>query len=152
MAEHGLTEAIEKLESLTVAGFEPFEVGEKRLWAIPDGYKLEMKDFAADAPEPARKRGIASMRDVDSFIAYAKRHAGVGTVVWVDDLRLTGILNGHAGGNGLPGWGDHLVTFEPKYTPAWTAWIAFNGHWQSQGEFAQFLRKPNHGDRGTGGR
>lgn len=141
MAEHGLTAAIEKFEAMVESGLEPFQVGEKRLWVVPEGYRLEMKDFAADAPSPARKKGIATMRDVPSFIEYVKRHAGPGTVAWVDDLKLTGILNGHAVGSPEDGagWGDHKAVFEPKYSPAWTAWIGFNGGWQSQGEFAQFL-------------
>lgn len=138
MAEYGLTEAIDKIAAMAVANFEPIEFGGKKFWTIPDGYKLEMKDLSSDAAAPARKKGTATMRDVFSFIEYVKRHTGIGTTVWVDDLRLTAILNGHSADAGA-GWGDHKVVFEPKYTPAWTAWIGFHGNWQTQGEFAQFL-------------
>lgn len=87
MAEHGLTEAIEKFEAMVESGLEPFQVGEKRLWVVPEGYRLEMKDFAADAPSPARKKGIATMRDVPSFIEYVKRH-GAEVLEAVKNLRL----------------------------------------------------------------
>lgn len=141
----GLKEALEyagKLEAAGTAG-EPIDIGgAPRLirFLTPDGYKAEMLDLERYESGPRRKSGTATLRDLASFIEYLKNHGSIGgTTVYREDRRFTAILNGHGILTDEAGWGDHRAVFEPKWTPGWTAWEAFNNGWHTQDDFAQFL-------------
>lgn len=135
-----LSVALQQVVDMAIQGARSEHVGHaKRAFIIPDGYALEIKDFAKDEKGPQRPAGTAVMREIDSLIDFVRIHQQAGTAIYIDDLRVTAVINGHIGQDSEAGWGDFVAIFEPKYTPGWTAWNAWNGKWVEQRQFAELL-------------
>jgi uncharacterized protein YfdQ (DUF2303 family) len=85
------------------------------------------------------------LSEADSFVAYVKRHAGAGSVVWCQfnpqtfALSFTAVIDEHA--NAVPGWRGHQAKFQPDMSAEWKVWTSSNGSGKakSQVEFAEFL-------------
>jgi uncharacterized protein YfdQ (DUF2303 family) len=119
-------------------------------FSLPENTKVQIEDFERFQPRPRRKRGKAVLKDLASFISYVCRYAEPGTIVYADpdNKRFTAILNGHEPyllgtddelATGKPGWGDHIASFEPRWTPGWTAWTSHAGSYLDQQSFADHL-------------
>lgn len=106
-------------------------------WLTPEGYKSELVNLEQYEAHPRMKRGLATLRDLDSFISYLVIHGDSGTAVYRDGKAFRAIIDGHSAETA--GWGHHVAEFQPKWTPGWTAWTGFNSHWLSQDDFANFL-------------
>jgi uncharacterized protein YfdQ (DUF2303 family) len=112
----------------------------EQLVALRSGYTLQ--DVEVHLPTPMRRKGIATLYQPDSFIAYVKTFADEDSVIFADtqSSRLTAILDYHrAGPEGSPRWGQFRATYGPRMTPEWQTWIAQNKRAMSQVEFAEFL-------------
>lgn len=112
---------------------------------VPNGYSVVPLNFESLQDAPNRKRGTLVVRDVPSFIRYVNRHKDRGSLVLVDpkDGRtITAYLNHHEPVDveeAEPGWGDHKVVLEPRWTPGWTAWQMYGDKAMTQEDFARFL-------------
>lgn len=106
---------------------------------IPDDSHVEIVDVERFQDEPNRKRGQLNFHDIDSFIHYVNKHKSPKTLTLVDLTRasILAALDHH--GPDTPGWGEHQARYEPRWTPAWTAWTGFDDKWQTQQDFAEFL-------------
>ena len=142
------TEQLHKTEAQSIADIaakpEVVTVMDTPFLLVPTRYRTESLDYLLKTP--SRKRGTIKAHDADSFIDFVKRHGSLNECnIYVDvDYDVFGVtaiavLNDHADGDGLPGWGDHRVLFQPRFTPNWHNWIKNNGHKKDQVEFANFL-------------
>lgn len=109
--------------------------------------RIDLRELLAPYDErPARKQGLFSTHDADSFVAYLAKHGLSHSEVWADvtAAKVVGVLNAHLGvtEDGIEdyaGWGDHRVTFQASETDAWKAWTAQDGKLLSQSDFAELI-------------
>lgn len=106
--------------------------------AVPQGI------FDPYRTAPARRRGTASLLDLDSLIAHVTRFADSNTVLFATDDRttpsLTAVLNYHPAGAESPArFGDHRARFTFPLSDEWKAWVASNKKPMSMIDFAAFL-------------
>jgi len=127
--------------------------------ATPDGRKAQVlvlpgqsgltaqsvKPFAdVYLTAPERRRGTATVKDLPSFIAHAKRFADLDSVLFADPDApgLVAVLNYHrAGAPGEPRFGDHRTAYSFPLSDEWKAWRDANGvdNVMSQKDFAEFI-------------
>lgn len=105
---------------------------------------------------PEAKRGHAELSDVDSFIAYIKRHRTAGTIVLGDFTERDGwfrsILDHHTPHQVInvdegdtveeryaAGWSEHTARICLQTTPEWRRWTDKAGKQLTQQEFAEFI-------------
>jgi hypothetical protein len=106
------------------------------------------------APQPARRRGIVKVQDLDSFIAIANRfkdeHSALFGLATLKPLKasLSAVFNYNrsggdqatdADGNGVARHGDHRAVYEFPFSDQWVAWIERNGVEMKQQDFAAFI-------------
>lgn len=113
------------------------------LVAVPTSQKLEKLDLEHLAPNPRRLKAHAQVHNLDSFLAYLRRHADDRTVCWVNlnplssELLLTGQIDEHA--NAEPSWRDHKVTYKPMLSVEWNRWQKHDCQKFTQIEFALWI-------------
>lgn len=110
---------------------------------VPEGHRIEVVDVERFQDQPNRKRGRLVFHDIDSFIHYVSKHKNPQTLALVDLTRasIAAVLNHHGPARNDAGWGDHQARYDPRWTPAWTAWTGFDDKWQTQSDFAEFLEE-----------
>lgn len=142
---------------------EPHQLTPGR-WLVRDsGGQARVIDLADeienDRPNPPRKRGDATVRDVPSFASYLAKHGLPETELWGnrDRSTITAVINADGAaaddpgdsldGNGVAGWGDHTATLALLHSGDWKDWTAHDGKYMTQVEFAEFLEdhRPNLG-------
>lgn len=115
------------------------------LFSPADGRTISLEAYM---PTPARKRGVTTVFDADSFniILSGNAHAP-STVIYVDrdvnNPQVVAVLNDH-GAEG-PGWRDHRVQIAFRPTPQWIKWKSIDGKMLPQETFAEFV-EDNLGD------
>jgi len=113
--------------------------------AVPTGFKLEKVDHADLLPHPRRTIAAAKLTDIDSFLAYVKRHAQPHSVVWCDfnpqsyALSFQCVIDEHA--PDTAGWRKHSARFEPEMSAEWKVWSVNNSKPKAQIEFAEFIER-----------
>ena len=125
--------------------FQPSGGGEVAHIAVPKGFEHITIDNEELLDRPRRTKAIAALSDAESFIAYVKRHAVAGSVVWCNfnpqtyALDFTAVIDEHA--NGQPGWREHRARLQPAMSAEWKVWTGSNGaqRVKSQVEFAEFV-------------
>lgn len=140
---------IEEFTKLVETAREPFFHHGVPVAIVPEGYTMWPLETEKYQDTPNRRRGKLVVRDVASFVVYVNRHRDAGSLVLVDPgegRRITAYLNHHEPAeNGidepLPGWGDHIVVFEPRLTPGWTGWTGMGDTWMNQESLAEFLEE-----------
>lgn len=108
------------------------------LMAVPAG---TFDDYRAT---PRRRKGTATLLDLDSLIAHVERFKDDDTVVFANDDRsspsLTAVLDYHrAGAEADPRFGQHRARFAFPLSDEWKAWNAGDKKPMSMIEFAAFL-------------
>lgn len=93
---------------------------------------------------PLRRKGTATLLDLDSLIAHVERFKDGDTVLFANDDRaspsLTAVLDYHrAGAEAEPRFGAHRAKFAFPLSDEWKAWIATNKKPMAMIEFAAFL-------------
>jgi uncharacterized protein YfdQ (DUF2303 family) len=95
---------------------------------------------------PHRRKGTVRMHTPAALAEFTNRHSTSATEVYADVLTstITAVLNAgqaHYSDDipGVPGWGDYQAVFNVQFTPAWKAWIAYDGKLVDQHEFAEHL-------------
>lgn len=120
----------------------PYELDpEKPLaFVIPSDARLEIPQLDAWRSRPTRTRGTYYPATVDSFVAYAIRHATEEhTTVWVHPTsgQIEALLDDNAPGES--GWGDHRAVLRLEPTPEWNYWLANDQRLLSQQDFAEHV-------------
>jgi uncharacterized protein YfdQ (DUF2303 family) len=113
---------------------------------IPEGLKaVEVKPFVDKyLVAPERRRGIAQMEDMISFIEHAKRFSDSDSALFANpDTKapsITAVLDYHrAGPAGAPQFGEHRTKYGFPLSPQWKKWNEKNATQLGQKEFAEFL-------------
>lgn len=93
---------------------------------------------------PARRKGTATLTDLDSLIAHVNRFKDSDTVLFASDTRaspsITAVLDYHrTGAAGEPRFGGHRAKFAFPLSDEWTAWTTTNKKAFRMAEFAAFL-------------
>lgn len=92
---------------------------------------------------PDRKKGFATAHDLDSLIAYIKKHQTEGTEIYINADFLRGnigictVLNGDTAE--AAGFKDFGIHYSPVFTPAASEWKRYNGEKLNQIQFASVL-------------
>lgn len=111
---------------------------------VPGGYELRSLESLLD--RPARKQGAIHLKDVDSFIAYVKKHGVEGECVLYAEIEdstsrfhLVAVLNDHGGFPEAQNWRDFRCHLAPALSVEWLRWKSRDRSSQGQMEFASFL-------------
>ncbi|HHK5986276.1 TPA: DUF2303 family protein [Neisseria subflava] len=92
---------------------------------------------------PDRKKGFATAHDLDSLIAYIKKHQTEGTEIYINadflrgNIGICAVLNGDTAE--AAGFKDFGIHYSPVFTPAADAWKRYNGEKLNQIQFASVL-------------
>lgn len=140
--------------AMDAAGTQPVDESFRFHTAVvPAGGKVEVIDLEQHLEQfrdrPRRKKGLYTVTDAGSFVAYLEKHALPETEVWADVERskVTAVINAHAadsvedataadrGAN----WEDHRLGFSVKHTDAWKAWAKYDGTLLDQSTFAEHI-------------
>lgn len=94
--------------------------------------------------EPVRRKGVATLFDLDSFIEQSKRFLANGSIVFANNDRsnpsLTTVFDYHpAGYDSAPRFGGHRAHFAFPLSDEWQAWKALDNKTMEMKDFAAFL-------------
>lgn len=112
----------------------------------PQDYRLH--DLTAEIevlrPNPSRKKGVAQLNDLASFLTYVKQQGNPAiTRIYadVDRRSITAVFNDHANVNesDKAGWRDHGALFRAEISPEFTKWMENDGKSMDQETFAVFI-------------
>lgn len=93
--------------------------------------------------EPARKKGFSTAHDLDSLIAYVKKHQTAGAEIYINadflrgNISIRAVLNGDTAE--ASGFKDFGIDYQPVFTPAASEWKRYNGEKLDQIQFASVL-------------
>jgi uncharacterized protein YfdQ (DUF2303 family) len=113
---------------------------------VPNGVEVKSIKKLLDEyrKSPERRRGTATVSDLESFTALVNRFKDGDSALFADrsatSPSLLAVLDYHrAGGEGAPRFGDHRVSYPFPLSVEWQAWQKFNGEVLSQAQFAEFI-------------
>jgi hypothetical protein len=114
---------------------------------VPKGWELKsVKPFLDENREhPERRKGRATLTDLESFIEHVKRFASPASAIFlVRDKSgapfLVSVLDYHSPGADSPaGWCQHRGEYAFPLDPTWVAWTALHDKPQPQAQFCAFL-------------
>lgn len=141
-----LTET-EAIVATALASAKPntLEPGEYHALVIPEGGKLAEVDLTERfAAHPMRKTGTVNLHTGASLATYVKEHEETdATRIYADvyTRRIVGVVDGHAIGEGNPGWGQHRAVLEMRHTPEWKRWATKDGLLLGQVDFAEHVEE-----------
>lgn len=117
-----------------------------------ESQRVEYVDLEQYRDIPDRATGRVTLRDAGSFTTYVQRHIDPrSTTIWADiaSASITAVINDHdqhaepvdgvAQGEDLPGWGDHRAKLELLASLDWKHWLAADGKYMTQDQFAEHL-------------
>jgi len=138
LVEDYIAPTIETMEEPGTGVKAPVEIGKDGVAAIPSTI---FDDYRA---KPARRKGTATLTDLDSLIGHVNRFKDDDTVLFASDNRsspsITAVLDYHrAGADADPRFGQHRARFAFPLSDEWTAWNAGNKKPLRMIEFAAFL-------------
>jgi uncharacterized protein YfdQ (DUF2303 family) len=111
-----------------------------------------IEDLEQYGESPRRVRRYQTLLSLDSLGAYIERHREAATTVFVDSdrQRVEAIIDYHwppatpGKGDGLASWCTHHAVYAFPQTADWKAWIANNGKWLAQSDFAEYIEEHAH--------
>lgn len=128
---------VEAATALGAALAEPWFVDETPFAIVPKGY--EAQDLSHFLIRPPRKKGLVIYRDLNSFcVAFKDQKIDEESKIYGNKVsaKFKAIFND----NGLlPGWGDHIATYECPWSVEWIRWKANDKLSMTQEKFAQFI-------------
>ena len=100
---------------------------------------MQLADQRAAAPR--RRKGIAKLVELDSFVAHVNRFKDPQSVIFADPeaMTVTAVLDYHPAGDTAPRWGEHRSVYECPTSDAWDTWTGHNGAQMTQDQFAEFI-------------
>lgn len=113
---------------------------------LPEGKTVEsiMPLLDEFRTQPARTKGVATIADLESFLAHAKRFAAPeDSVIFADPRRDAPCLTAVYDYSGMtsPRFHGHRAVYRCPLSDAWKAWAARDGKPMSQVDFAAFLEE-----------
>jgi uncharacterized protein YfdQ (DUF2303 family) len=138
------------LIALAGAAGQPASQGNHHYVMVPPNYTAkDITELVEKAnPEPNRKRGTVTLKDLDSLLLYCADQDMVGSSIGAtqlgyiyadpDQRKITAVFNDHRAPD-APGWRDHRAEYKAEFTPEFASWIGKNKHQFSQTEFAEFI-------------
>ncbi|MFM9777063.1 DUF2303 family protein [Streptomyces scabiei] len=115
------------------------ELGKVYTVVTPRG--VEQIDLTGDEYKsaPSRKRGVTTVRDATSFLAYWAKHNDTSSEVYADaeKLTITAVLDAHH--PEAARWGGHRLHLALRETQAWKQWMHYDGKLMPQEQFAEFI-------------
>lgn len=116
-------------------------------YAVPKN--SDVKEFKVDLeallPNPRATKATANFADFASFLAYVRRHATEGSVVWCNydpqtfALDFTAVFDEHT--KDAAGWRRHKALFKPDFSVEWKAWKGADRKTFPQVEFAEWIQE-----------
>ncbi len=136
--------------------------GPRQLLLTPQGVDIHgVKELIDDyRTEPERRKGVATLTELDSFIAHVNRFKDDDSAIFADrsptQPSLLAVLDYHrAGAPGVapPRFGQHRARYAFPLSEEWVAWTSQNGKLMDQAEFAKWIedRLPDVADPGLPG-
>jgi len=101
---------------------------------------VRIGDLERFAAAPHAPRGLYHVNTVESFIAYAKHHAGdAATTMWVDAATgvIVAVFDDHSAEQAR--WGEHRAQLVLEWSPAWLRWREHDRKMLSQEDFAEHV-------------
>lgn len=146
--EQNVAAAIRVTERLTKARKLKVSEDEAEILILPKGLAAHslrpFLDEQLDAPR--RRKGIASVDDIASFIKHVNRHKDAHSVIFANaeskPPSLVAVLNYNEAGpldEASPRFGDHRTLYKFPFSEEWNAWTAKNAKGMNQAEFAEFI-------------
>lgn len=154
----GEAEAIQKIADLTIQGVKP-EIRVLEIQGLGGGLPEKIPVLVRPGEQggraesvkhlieeyrngPERRKGIATVTTLASFIDLVNRHKDAGSAVFAKtdwpNPALTAVVDYHDEKN-TPRWSQHRIRYAFPITPEFQAWIDNAGEKMSQVEFAAFL-------------
>jgi uncharacterized protein YfdQ (DUF2303 family) len=117
---------------------------------VPNGYEIrDMEPYLEKfRSSPRRRKGIANLDTVESFIGHVMRFKDDHTAIFASktDTRFLAVLDYHEKrAEGKPRFGEHRTFYAPRKSREWDVWVGKNRQGMSQSDFAEFL-EDNLGD------
>lgn len=112
---------------------------------IPEGMTAQSVKVFVDEwrTEPERRKGVAVVTTLDSFVALVNRFKDAGSAVFCDSEpsspKLIGVLNYHPPQNAAPRYNDHRVLYRFPVAEEWMTWTGSDGNSYPQADFAAFI-------------
>ena len=106
---------------------------------VPEHYKVEsLEDFMA---RPLRIQQKVELHDAASFIAYVGEFGDheVSRIFFDQEHEQFQVVIDYHGGNGVPGWCEHVAGFAARRSVEFTTWMNQNRKQMTQVDFARFL-------------
>lgn len=118
--------------------------GRTQVLAVPDGWSIESARQHLDETleRPRRRKGVAALQTLESFIAHTKRFAGPSSALFAVESppALWSVIDYHAAGFESPAsFGCHRATYKFSLSDEWGAWQSMNEVTMTQKEFAEFI-------------
>jgi len=105
--------------------------------AVPPGGSVQhlVIDDERHLPEPRRKKGLATLTTVESFVSYVKARSTDAMTIWLDEqaVSITAVFNDD------PGWRDHRAQCGLTLTEEWQRWSDYDGKLLDQQAFAELI-------------
>jgi uncharacterized protein YfdQ (DUF2303 family) len=141
-------EAIELIQGTAIAGIGPQAVpkGNVPYVLVPSGYTAKPMPelvYNEHSATPERIKQSVTVLDTASFINYHGLFADPNSRVFADEagLKIVGVLDYHAAGEGSPRWGSHKVTLALRQSEEWKVWLGQNNRAMTQQQFAEYLEQ-----------
>lgn len=123
----------------------PLDNGATELYSVvvPDGAQHVVIDTARllepHRDAPARKKGTVALTTPASLSQYVNAHKVDGTEIYADwrATKAVAVINDHSAAE--PGWGDHRAVLTLQLTPEWKSWLALDGKYMPQTDFAEHI-------------
>ncbi|MBZ5619879.1 MAG: YfdQ family protein [Acidobacteriia bacterium] len=106
---------------------------------VPEDYKIEsLEQFMSS---PLRIEQTVELHDAASFIEYVDEFGNpeVSRIFFDQEHERFEVIIDYHGGNGAPGWCEHVAGFVARRSEEFKAWMAQNKKQMTQVDFARFL-------------
>lgn len=130
-----INELIDRLESLFRPQVSYGTVGGRTVIGLSNRYEGYILDEASVVGAPDREIATVAVHDPESFVAYITRHGSSPAVFYrVDPPALTGVCDYHGGveAGAEPGWGQHRVGLDFRYSRDFQEWSRLARDWVNQ--------------------
>lgn len=119
---------------------------------IPAGATMKVESVEKYGERPFRKRGVFTLTDAKSFIAFVNREKTAETAIFADrnNPSFMAVFNGNEPNTfgeastpspegSRPGWGDHRAVYACPHSEEWKRWTQMDGEKSTQEAFATFI-------------
>jgi uncharacterized protein YfdQ (DUF2303 family) len=105
--------------------------------------QAEILDLEEYLPEPVRVRGLVTVDDSVSLVAYVSRFEQEdrgALYADIDSCTIKAVLNGPQNAE-TPGWGDHVAILALRKSIEWNRWAHKDRTYMSQADFAELIEE-----------